>query len=75
MQQQNIKKGISFIRLIPFLTMDFKEKLADGKLDIREYFKLESEVAYKTLLAIIRDDVESNKVKKPKKSWFKRVIS
>ena len=79
MNQEQIKRGISFIRLCPFLNMDFKEQLADGRLDIRKYFQLDSEVAYRTLLAIIRDDVESNKIltkvsSPDKKKWYNRII-
>jgi len=52
------KKGISFVRVIPFLNIEFKVKLANEELDIRDHFDLHTENAYTTFLSLIKDDVK-----------------
>lgn len=68
--KSSTKGGISFIRLVPFLNKDFKKKLAVSIDAVKEHFVLNSEEAYETFWAVIKNDVDKDTPKK-KKSWFR----
>ncbi len=75
-EKEEVKKknGISFQRLLPFLTLEFKKELAKDIERIKKTFVLDSENGYETLHAVIKYNVEkedkNNKIPNKKKSNF-----
>ncbi len=59
--------GISFDRLVKFLTPEFKKQLSKDVSEVKKHFVLGSDSAYNTLHAVIMRDVLLNQ---PKKKWF-----
>lgn len=67
MSERNTKPGISFQKLVKVLTLDFRKKLANAKLEeMKKTFVLDSEEAYRTLHAVIKYSVEEDNKSKTK---------
>lgn len=61
--KKNDKKGISFDKLIPFLSYDFKVYLSKDEYNIRKCFSLHSDGAYKAFMSYLKEDIYKTKSK------------
>lgn len=69
MDKKEERHGISFDRLLPYLTLEFKREVSKDLETVKKTFVLDSDRAYKTLHAVLRYNVEEEdkKVNKEKK--------
>ena len=66
-------EGISFKRLMPFISDKFKDDLVEGKVKPEHYFKFRNEASYKSFINTIKSDIYDRK--NAKKPLFSRLFN